>query len=357
MDNLFLGQEGDEYSGDSRREVGGSAQSLSTCGSGFEELIGESPPMQEVYRMITKVADSDSRVIIYGESGTGKELVARAVYRRSRRKDKLFVPINCGAIPENLLESELFGHVRGSFTGATTFQSGKFELAHGGTLLLDEIGDMSPDLQVKILRVLEEGEILRVGGTKPIKVDVRVIAATHRNLELAVDEGSFREDLFYRLHVIPIHLPSLRERRADIPLLITHYIEEFNKKKEQHVEGVSEGTMSILMEYQWPGNVRELKNIIERLVILKGSGTIVPEDLPKNISGRKASQASVPHVKLSEDGICFNTAVSEFEKALIIQSLEMSNGVKNRAAKLLHLNRTTLVEKIKKHRLQQCCSA
>lgn len=324
----------------------------------FEELIGQSKAMCQVYRLIERVAASDSRVIIYGESGTGKELVARAIFRRSQRRDQPFIPINCGAIPENLLESELFGHVRGSFTGATSTQLGKFELANKGTIFLDEIGDMSPDLQVKILRVLEEGEIIRVGGTKAVSVDVRVIAATHRNLQLAVEERSFREDLFYRLHVIPIKLPALRERQSDIPLLINHFLEKFNRTKFQQVEGISDDAMEVLMEYHWPGNVRELRNVTERMVILKGEGTIATNDLPRNIYKRNGNKAeSLAPMNITAEGICFNTAVSEFEKALILKSLEMTNGVKNRAAKLLHLNRTTLVEKIKKHQLQNCCSA
>ncbi|HNR12549.1 MAG TPA: sigma-54 dependent transcriptional regulator [Thermodesulfobacteriota bacterium] len=357
MENVVLNRRTEGYIGAERFDDAGGNSETTTSLAGFAELIGKSKAMQDVYRLINRVADSDSRVIIYGESGTGKELVSRAIYHQSRRNEKPFVPINCGAIPENLLESELFGHVRGSFTGAISSQVGKFELAHEGTIFLDEIGDMSADLQVKMLRVLEQGEILRVGGTKPVQVDVRVIAATHRNLERAVEEGKFREDLFYRLHVIPVHIPPLRERRSDIPLLFNHFLAEFNERKRQQVDGISDDAMSLLMEYSWPGNVRELKNVIERMVILKGNGTITTVDLPRNILGNSSRISAVPTVRISEEGICLNTAVSEFEKALILKSLEMSNGVKNRAAKLLHLNRTTLVEKIKKHRLQQRCSA
>jgi transcriptional regulator with PAS, ATPase and Fis domain len=355
VENLVLSRRRDETVDNRRKAIKDTIQI--TSHEGFDDLIGQSKAMQAVYRLIDRVATSDSRVIIYGESGTGKELVARAICRRSQRKDKAFIPINCGAIPENLLESELFGHVRGSFTGATSTQLGKFELANKGTIFLDEIGDMSADLQVKILRVLEGGEIIRVGGTKTVSVDVRVIAATHRDLEQAVEEGMFREDLFYRLHVIPIKLPPLRERRSDIPQLVAHYLEEFNSKKNQNVEGISDQTMEMLMKYHWPGNVRELINVIERMVILKGEGILDTNDVPRNIVRRSPGAEPFPRVDISDDGICFNTAVSDFEKALILKSLEMTNGVKNRAAKLLQLNRTTLVEKIKKHQLQQCCSA
>ncbi len=221
---------------------------------------------------------------------------------------------------------------------------------------MDEIGDMSPDLQVKILRVLEEREFERVGGTKSISVDVRIIAATHRDLEEKVRKETFREDLFYRLHVIPFTLPPLRERKSDIPLLVSHFMEQFDKKKKKEVQGVSDKAINIMIEYPWPGNVRELKNIVERLVVLKGEGTILPPDLPESIHGGNGRGTSVSGIELTKDGICLNTAVSEFEKALIFQSLEKTQWVKNKAAKLLHLNRTTLVEKIKRYDLQQCSS-
>lgn len=318
---------------------------------GSRNIIGQSERMREVFRVIEKVADCDSTITIYGESGTGKELVARAIHRNSYRSRKPFIPINCGAIPENLLESELFGHVRGAFTGATAPKPGKFELADGGTIFLDEIGDMSPELQVKLLRVLEEREFERVGGSKSIKVNVRVIAATHRDLGEAIREGSFREDLFYRLHVIPITLPPLRERKSDLPLLVQGFVEEFKMTKRVGVEGVSPEAMGVMMAYEWPGNVRELRNIVERVMILKGKGEILPEDLPQKLL-RKEHDITLPNVVISREGICLNTAVSEFEKALILQSLEKTKWVKNKAAKLLHLNRTTLVEKIKRYHLQ-----
>ena len=319
----------------------------------FEYIIGQSDEMQDVFRLIDKVADSDSTVIIYGESGTGKELVAKAIHQTSHRRNEPFVAINCGAIPENLLESELFGHVRGAFTGATSPKAGKFERANGGTILLDEIGDMSPELQVKILRVLEQREFDRVGGAKTIKVDVRIIAATHRNLEEEVKKGGFREDLFYRLDVIPIRLPPLRERESDIPLLISHFLKEFNQDKNREMKEFSGEVMQMMVQYCWPGNVRELKNIMERLVVLNGGREIFPRDLPEKLKERRPYSLQFPSVEISRDGICLNSAVNEFEKALIYQSLEKSKWVKNKAAKLLQLNRTTLVEKIKRHKLQE----
>ena len=315
-------------------------------------IIGRSHKMLEVFHLVEKVADCDSTILITGETGTGKGLVARAIHQKSKRKNKPFISINCGAIPENLLESELFGHVRGAFTGATVSKSGKFELAHGGTIFLDEIGDMSPDLQVKVLKVLEEGEFEQVGGAKTIKVDVRILAATHRDLPAEVQNGAFREDLFYRLYVIPIGLPSLRERKSDIPYLAAYFMDMSNRKNNRELEGISEDGMQILLSYSWPGNVRELRNVVERLVVLKGSGKISAHDLPmelKSANGYRTPQG----IEISDDGICLNSAVTEFEKALILQSLEKTKWVKNKAAKLLQLNRTTLVEKIKRHRIQQ----
>ena len=318
----------------------------------YKEIIGQSENMQEIFRVIDKVADTDSTIIIHGESGTGKGLVARAIHKNSHRKDKPFIPINCGAIPENLLESELFGHVRGAFTGATSPKPGKFELADGGTIFLDEIGDMSAELQVKVLRVLEDKEFEQVGGSKTIKVDVRIIAATHRDLEEEVQKGAFREDLYYRLNVIPVHLPPLRERKSDVSLLVCHFLRYFNEKNNRTVEVVSDEAMKTMMYYSWPGNVRELKNIVERIVVLKEAGEISPQDLPEKLKKEKVPVPQ-PNMEISDDGICLSTAVTEFEKSLILQSLERTEWVKNKAARLLHLNRTTLVEKIKRHNLQE----
>jgi sigma-54 specific flagellar transcriptional regulator A len=315
-------------------------------------IIGCSLKMQEVFNLVEKVADCDSTILITGETGTGKGLVAKAIHQYSRRKNKPFISINCGAIPENLLESELFGHVRGAFTGATVSKSGKFELADGGTVFLDEIGDMSPDLQVKVLKVLEEGEFEQVGGAKTIKVDVRVIAATHRDLPEEVKNGNFREDLFYRLYVIPIGLPALRDRKSDIPYLASYFVQMSNHKNNRQIESISEGALQAMLSYSWPGNVRELRNVIERMVVLIGSGKISANDLPKELKAANGYTAT-QSIEISDEGICLNSAVTEFEKDLILQSLEKTKWVKNKAAKLLQLNRTTLVEKIKRHRIQQ----
>ncbi|MCJ8503126.1 sigma-54 interaction domain-containing protein [Desulfatitalea alkaliphila] len=326
---------------------------------GFRGVIGKSRAMRDVFRLIERVADSDSTILINGETGTGKGLVAKAIHAGSYRCDKPFVAINCGAIPENLLESELFGHVKGAFTGATAAKVGKFEVAHGGTIFLDEIGDMSPDLQVKVLKVLEEREFEPVGGNKTVKVDVRIIAATHRDLEEAVQKGTFREDLFYRLYVIPIHLPSLARRAVDIPLLTHYFLEKLNKEKRTAISGISDGAMARLMAHGWPGNVRELANMLERMAVLRGEGELGVSDLPVKLrdSAPEAGEtAPMPMLEpdFDEDGICLSTAVSEFEKNLIYQSLEKTDWVKNKAAKLLHVKRTTLVEKIKRYDLQKC---
>lgn len=324
---------------------------------GFQGVVGKSRAMQLVFRLIERVADSDSTILINGETGTGKGLVAKAIHSSSYRKDKPFVAINCGAIPENLLESELFGHVKGAFTGATSAKIGKFEVANGGTIFLDEIGDMSPDLQVKVLKVLEEREFEPVGGCKSVRVDVRIIAATHRDLEEEVQKGNFREDLFYRLYVIPIQLPALQDRPVDVPLLTHYFLNKLNQDKNTHVCGISQGAMEILMQHTWPGNVRELANMMERLVVLKGEGEIQVNDLPAKLRPEgehelPAAVAATPEI--DGEGICLNTAVSEFEKNLIYQSLEKTDWVKNKAAKLLHVKRTTLVEKIKRYDLQKC---
>lgn len=318
----------------------------------FEHIIGRSPRMVAIFDLIEKVADCDSTILINGETGTGKGLVARAIHQKSRRRNKPFISINCGAIPENLLESELFGHLKGAFTGATSSKPGKFELADGGTVFLDEIGDMSPDLQVKVLKVLEEGEFEPVGGAKTIKVDVRIIAATHRDLSEEVQKGNFREDLFYRLYVIPMTLPALRDRPEDIRHLVHYFLEQANCKNRRQVKGISEDALEAMTTHAWPGNVRELRNLVERLIVLKGSGLINQRDLPDEMRRGSRAAECPAMIEISEEGICLNSAVTEFEKALILQSLEKTQWVKNKAAKLLHLNRTTLVEKIKRHRLR-----
>lgn len=313
----------------------------------FENMVGQSPVMQGVYELIERVADSDSTILIQGESGTGKEVVAKTLHFNSARRDKPLIPVNCGAIPEALLESELFGHEKGAFTGAATSRIGRFELAHGGTLFLDEISELPLPLQVKLLRVLQERSFERVGGTKTIHVDVRIIAATNQDLEQAVEEKRFRKDLFYRLNVIPMMIPSLRERREDVPLLIDHFIRRFNEKKHRKIEGVTPDAEKLLVEYPWPGNIRELENLIERLVTLKQEGFIQPADLPDKLT-KNHERRLLFQFELPEEGANFSELVSEFENQLLQQALTKANGVKNRAAQLLKMNRTTLVEKLKR---------
>jgi transcriptional regulator with GAF, ATPase, and Fis domain len=290
-------------------------------------------------------------VLVTGESGTGKELVARALHYNSRRADRPLVTVNCGAIPEELLESELFGHVRGAFTNAVSHRQGRFALAHGGTIFLDEIGDMSPSLQVKLLRVLQERTFEPVGSSKSISVDVRVVAATNQDLQLAIREKRFREDLYYRLNVIPIEVPPLRERREDIPLLVQHFLKTMNAEKGRSVSGFSDACMERLLAFEWPGNVRELENLVERLVILRGEGEIGPEDLPPPFGSIRAP-VRIDAPRLPGSGIPFNDAVDRFETDLILQALEATHWNKQRAAALLGLNRTTLLEKIKKKGLE-----
>jgi DNA-binding NtrC family response regulator len=315
----------------------------------LEQLVGASEPIQPVMEFVRKVADSDSTVMIQGESGTGKELVARMLHFNSLRKDRPLVPVNCGAIPENLLESELFGHEKGAFTGATHARMGRFELANGGTIFLDEIGEMSLPLQVKLLRVLQEREFERVGGNRTIHVDVRIVAATNQDLETLVEEKRFRKDLFYRLNVIPIVIPPLRERRSDIPLLIDHFLTRFNQTKHTEISNLAPDALHLLTEYDWPGNIRELENMIERLVVLKKRGVLSIGDLPDKIC-RKSSGTELKEqfIRFSEDGINLSREVEQYEKHLIMEALRKANGVTSRAAQLLQLNRTTLVEKLKR---------
>ena len=313
----------------------------------FENIVGDSPKMQHVFRMIEKVCESDSTILIQGESGTGKELVARAIHYNSLRKDRFLVPVNCGAIPENLLESELFGHVKGAFTGASSNRIGRFEAADGGTIFLDEIGDMSPKLQVKVLRVLQEQEFEPVGSTKTMKVNVRVIAATNQDLETLVTKKMFREDLFYRLNVIPINLPPLRERISDIPLLTNHFLSNCCQQKKRKILKLGEDVEETLSKYDWPGNVRELENLIERLVILAEKDEITVDELPNKIHASEHAQM-INELDFPDTGICFNSVVDNFENQIIRRALTKASGNKNLAAKLLNLKRTTLVEKIKK---------
>ncbi|MEW6718863.1 MAG: sigma-54 dependent transcriptional regulator [Thermodesulfobacteriota bacterium] len=332
------------------RKENASLRTLARGRGGLEHIIGISDPIREVLALVRKVADTNSTVLVTGESGTGKELVARAIHYLSPRADRMLVPINCSAIPAELLESELFGHMKGAFTGAHASRPGKFEAAHNGTIFLDEIGEMSPHLQVKLLRVLQEKSVTPVGGNRPVPVDVRVVAATNKDLEEEVAEGRFRADLYFRLNVIPIRIPPVRERRDDIPVLAAHFIERYNREKGRSLEGIREDAMEMLQRYPWPGNVRELENLVERIVVLKGSGWIEAADLPEKIRrSEKFLKTAIP--VLGESGLDIRTATADFETALIRQALHLSGGNKNRAATLLGLKRTTLVEMLKRKQI------
>jgi DNA-binding NtrC family response regulator len=302
----------------------------------FEKIVGRSKPIKEIFNLIGQVAKSDSTVLIYGESGTGKELVARAIHNLSKRKEKLFVPVNCAAIPENLLESELFGHERGAFTGAFDRKLGKFEIADGGTLFLDEIGSLPLPMQGKLLRVLQEKEIERVGGTKTIPVDVRIISATNSDLS----KDKFREDLFFRLNVIPIEIPPLRERREDVRLLMEHFLGIYNREFGKKIKGFTKGAEAAFVNYRWPGNVRELSNLIERLVVLQNEGFISVEHLPREvIEGESAAPVSSEFNDLD-----LRSASMKFESAFIKKALLKAGGNKGQAAKMLGIHRNTLLQ-------------
>jgi DNA-binding NtrC family response regulator len=311
-------------------------------------IIGVGKAMQNIFDLIEKVADTDVTVLIQGHSGTGKELIARAIHYESSRSDKPLVVINCGAIPEALLESELFGHEKGAFTGAHNSRVGRFEMANGGTIFLDEIGEMSPALQVKLLRVLQERQFERVGGTKTIHVDIRIVAATNKNLTTAINNNTFREDLYYRLNVILIKAPPLKQRRSDIPLLVNHFLKNFQKKEKEKITGFSPDAMNAMLEYGWPGNVRELENVIRQLIVLCENHVVGFEDLPEHIQQTEISVTGSEAAPFLEEGISLDNAVKVYERKLIIEAMEKSNGIKAKAAKLLNIKRTTLVEKMKK---------
>ncbi len=330
---------------------------------GYHGIIGESAPMRRLFDFVDKVAEDDcSTVLIQGETGTGKELVARAIHARGPRHGKNFVPVNCAAIPDDLLESELFGYVKGAFTGANVSKIGRVQYAHGGTLFLDEIGDMKPALQAKLLRVLQEKEYEPLGSVKPQAVDVRIVAATHRDLEKAVADGNFREDLFYRLSVLPLNIPPLRERKEDIPLLIAKFIAVFNRNRRSAFLGFEAKSLEALVDYAWPGNVRELENLVQRMAILHGGAMATRHDLPSKYAANARNLPALvdadetgprPPAALFQPGVGvdFNALIEEYENSLIRQALETSGGNKKEAAILLGLNRTTLLEKIKKRRL------
>ena len=308
---------------------------------GFDNIIGKSKKIREIFGIIEKIIKNDATVLICGESGTGKELIARAIHFNSPRKQKPFIPINCASIPESLLESELFGHEKGAFTEATSQRLGMFELANEGTLFLDEISGLKLDVQGNLLRALEEKEIRRLGGAKIIKVDVRIISATNVDLKQAVQEGRFREDLYYRLNVVPIYLASLRERKEDIPLLLEHFLQKYNQFFRKKIEGLTPPALEYLMQYDWPGNIRELKNVIERLVALNDDGVIAPKDLPFDIF----IKSSLTREFLSEGGL--KEASRDFEKQYIEAVLERVGGSQVKAAKILGVHRNTLFNKMK----------
>ena len=308
---------------------------------------GSHPVMLKILNVCRRVAQSDSTVLLAGESGTGKELLARYLHTNSRREGNPFIAVNCGAIPPDLLEAEMFGHEKGAFTGAVTGRMGLFQLANGGTIFLDEIGEMLPALQVKLLRVLQEREIRPVGAERTVKIDVRVIAASNRDLQVEVQQGRFREDLFYRLQVIPVLIPPLRERRSDIPLLVQHFLDKHNQQRPGQPVTITEEAMVYLWEYDWPGNVRELENLIERLVILSEDNVIRVDSLPPNIRSF-ISDKKIPRPTLTDEGIDLNQAVEEFEYRLIDEALRRTKGNKQAAARLLGLKRTTLVAKLRR---------
>ncbi len=321
----------------------------------FMGLIGRSPAMQRVFEMLPRVAAVPSNVLITGESGTGKELVARAIHQLSARKDRPFIVVNCGGIPPNLLESELFGYKTGAFTGATKEKPGLFALAHKGTIFLDEVGELPPELQVKLLRVVQEKSFLPLGATSEVKTDVRIISATNRDLEKEVLEGRFREDLFYRLNVISINLPPLRERREDIPLLVEHFLRKYAQKLGKKIEGISDFALKALMEYDFPGNVRELENIIERSVALETGPLILPESLTlshlKSRRFKTSKEGPSFEISLPEGGIDLEALLNQIEVSLLKQALERTNGNKTEAAKLLGLNFRSFRYRLAKYRL------
>jgi two-component system, NtrC family, response regulator HydG len=312
--------------------------------TGFDEVIGNSEAIKKVLKIVEQVANSNSTVLIQGESGTGKELIARAIHQKSSRSDAPFIRVNCASLNDNLIESELFGHEKGAFTGALKTKKGRFELADSGTLFLDEIGDVSHSAQIKLLRILQEGEFERVGGELTIKTDVRIIAATNQNLQKLISEGKFREDLYYRLNVIPIQLPPLRDRKTDIPLLVEHFLVKISEKNNTSSKKISDDGLKLLIEYFYPGNIRELENLIERLHVIS-AGELIGEDL---IAGHLNKNINV---SAAFDSLPLEEAVNAFEKSLLIHAMKKSDGIKNRAAKLLGIGTSLLYYKLNKHGL------
>ncbi len=321
----------------------------------FDNLIGSAPPMLRIYEMVKRVANTKSSVLITGESGTGKELIARAIHFNGPLKDLPFVTVNCGAIPENLMESEMFGHKKGSFTGAIADKKGLFEVANGGTIFLDELGELPLPMQVKLLRVIQEGTFKRVGGTEDITVDVRVISATNKTLDAEVRAGRFREDLFYRMNVIQIHCPPLRERREDVPMLANHFLEKFAKSLGVEVKRIGNEAMDVLKKYHFPGNVRELENIIERTVALEPGNTILPESAPRHLLDAQQPSAGPLDANkieiLSDQGIDLEKLTADFERTLLTKALQQAGGIKKRAAKLLGISFRSMRYRVDKYSL------
>ena len=313
----------------------------------FDNIIGNTGELRRIFDLVERVASTRSTVLITGDSGTGKELIARALHYHSDRRDQPFISVNCGALPDNLLEDELFGHVRGAYTDAVGDRQGRFVQAHHGSLFLDEIGTMSQNLQVKLLRVLQEREVTPLGSTQRIAVDVRIIAATNTDLRQMMEEKQFRKDLFYRLNVIHMKLPSLAERRADIPLLVNHFLAKFAAEMNMPLKSFSPAAMREMMQFTWPGNVRQLENVVERALALSGDRSFLePEDLPDEVC--HPGRATLPEVPIDNDGIQLDRVVSDFEGRLVMQALEKADWVKTRAARLLNVKRTTLIEKMKR---------
>jgi DNA-binding NtrC family response regulator len=322
----------------------------------FDNIIGKSESMQEIFRLVEKVAPTDSTILIRGQSGTGKELIARSVHQHSLRRDRKFIAVDCGALPETLLESELFGHVKGSFTGAVVTKSGLLEVANGGTFFLDEVGDLSSGIQAKLLRVLQEKEFRQVGGVKSIRVDVRLVAATNQDLELMIKEGKFREDLFYRINIVPIRLPPLKERREDIPLLVDHFLAVYNEKRNKNIKGFSPEALGVLMEYGWPGNVRELENIIDRMVIMSDGETIEVEHVPIHIIGNRVcfsitAARTGAELKEMKKRIRIQ-AVENVEKAFLIEALNRNQWNVSKAARDVGMQRQNFQAMMRKYNIQ-----
>jgi two-component system response regulator PilR (NtrC family) len=319
----------------------------------FQNLVGNSAAMHVIYDLIKRVSDSPTNVLITGESGTGKEMIAKAIHYNGPFKDKAFISVNCGAIPESLMESEMFGHKKGSFTGAVVDKAGLFEAADGGTLFLDEVGELPLSIQVKLLRSIQERIIRRVGSTEDTHVAVRIIAATNRDLESMVKEGTFRQDLFYRLNVIQIRSPSLRERRDDIVILAKHFLKKYNERLNKNISGISQEALNVLKTYDYPGNVRELENIIERTVALEPGASILPESLPAIVNTTSGSKQMVSSegIVITEEGVDLDKIIGQIEKELIIKAIHAANGIKKRAAKLLGITFRSMRYRVEKYNL------